>query len=137
MFPRFAVALGAALLTMTVHAASDREQQLLERIQPVGQVCVEGDQECASQVVAAGATVETRSGEDVYGTSCGACHSTGLAGAPRLGEPADWETRAAQGMDAMVANAINGIRGMPPRGTCMNCSDEEIRAAVEHMVPGS
>ena len=63
-----------------------------------------------------------------------ACHDAGVAGAPKIGVAADWADRIAQGEDTLVEHAINGIRGMPPKGTCMSCSDEEIRLAVEYMV---
>jgi cytochrome c5 len=57
-----------------------------------------------------------------------------VAGAPKTGVAADWAPRIAQGEDTLVTHAINGIRGMPPRGTCATCSDDEIRNAVKHMV---
>jgi cytochrome c5 len=58
----------------------------------------------------------------------------GVAGAPKFGVAAEWASRIAQGEDTLVTHSINGIRGMPPRGTCGTCSDEEIRNAVRHMV---
>ncbi len=123
-----------AVLAGSVQATTD-EDAILDRIKPVGDVCVEG-QDCgsaAAPVVAAG----PRSGEDVYSTSCFACHGTGAAGAPKLGDAAAWAPRVAQGMDTLLSNAINGIKAMPPRGTCASCSDDEIKAAVEHMVNNS
>jgi cytochrome c5 len=57
-----------------------------------------------------------------------------VAGAPKTGVAADWAPRIAPAEDTLVTNAINGIRGMPPRGTCATCSDDEIRNAVKHMV---
>ena len=51
-----------------------------------------------------------------------------------LGDAAAWEPRVAQGMDVLMANTINGINVMPPKGTCMACSDDELRAAVEYMI---
>ncbi len=129
--------LGAALAG-SVQAATD-EDAIRERIKPIGDVCVEG-QECGSAAAAAApaeAAGGARSGEDVYNASCFACHGTGAAGAPMLGNADQWGPRIAQGMDTLVANAINGIRAMPPRGTCMACSDDEIKVAVEHMVNNS
>ena len=126
-----------AVLAGSVQAATD-EDAIRDRIKPIGDVCVEG-QDCGS--AAAAAPVEAagaaRSGEDVYNSSCFACHGTGAAGAPMLGNAGQWEPRIAQGMDTLFANAIGGIRAMPPRGTCASCSDDELNAAVEYMVNGS
>lgn len=116
-------------------AVTQQEQELIDRIRPVGEVCIQGKSNCAAPVAAASSG--PRSGADVYGTSCIACHGTGAAGAPKMGVAADWAPRIAQGEETLVSHAINGIRGMPPKGTCMTCSDEEIKLAVEHMVAGS
>ena len=74
--------------------------------------------------------------EAKYMVSCFACHSTGAAGAPKVGEgfAAEWEPRMEKGMDAVVANAINGLNTMPPKGLCFDCTDEDLRALVEYMV---
>ena len=80
---------------------------------------------------------ESRSGEDVFNKSCTACHSTGAAGAPKVGVAADWTVRVDQGMDTLYANAINGVRGMPPKGLCMDCSDDELKASVDYMLEQS
>lgn len=73
-----------------------------------------------------------RSGEQVYQASCFGCHGTGAMGAPKA-HTAEWEPRLAKGMDTLLNHAINGFNAMPPRGTCMNCSDDEIKAAIEFM----
>lgn len=116
-------------------AVSEREQEIIDRIKPVGDVCLEGDASCAAPLVAASSG--PRSGSDVYGAACVACHDTGAGGAPKKGDAAGWADRIAKGNDTLVTNAINGINGMPPRGTCMSCSDDEIRAAVEFIVENS
>ena len=74
--------------------------------------------------------------EQKYMASCFACHSTGAAGAPKVGEgfAAEWEPRLEKGMDAMVANSINGLNTMPPKGLCFDCTDDDLRAIVEYMV---
>ena len=101
-------------VVFSVNAAMD-EDSIRDRLKPVGKVCVEGD-ECGT--AAAAASSGPRSGEDIYNTSCAACHGTGAMGAPKLGDAAAWGERAAKGMDALIANAISGINNMPPRGTC-------------------
>jgi cytochrome c5 len=73
-------------------------------------------------------------GQTTYQTYCQACHNTGAANAPKLGDKAAWEPRIAAGMDAMMANATNGMNAMPPKGTCMSCSDDDLKAVVDYMV---
>ncbi len=77
--------------------------------------------------------------EQKYTASCFACHSTGAAGAPKVvaGNDAEWAPRLEKGMDAMVANAINGLNTMPPKGLCFDCTDDDLRALVVYMVDTS
>ena len=74
-----------------------------------------------------------------YMASCFACHSTGAAGAPKVGAgmSAEWEPRLEKGLDAVVQNAINGINTMPAKGLCFDCTDEDLRAIVEYMIESS
>ena len=81
-------------------------------------------------------------GKDVYTQSCFACHGTGAAGAPKLGDKAAWAPRIAQGMDTLVKHAISGFSSkpgsmMPPKGGAMNRSDDEIKAAIDYIVEQS
>ncbi|GAA5232818.1 cytochrome c5 family protein [Verticiella sediminum] len=73
-------------------------------------------------------------GKKIYDTTCVTCHAAGIAGAPKLGDKAAWAPYVATGMDQMLAVAIKGKGAMPPRGTAMNASDAELRAAIEYMV---
>lgn len=130
-----AVGVLAVAGAIQAFAVTEQEQQIIDRIKPVGEVCIQGKGNCAAPVAAA--ATGPRSGEQVYGSACIACHGTGAAGAPKLGVAADWAPRVAQGEETLVSHAINGIRGMPPKGTCMTCSEEEIKLAVEYMVAGS
>lgn len=102
-----------------------------ENIKPVGQVNVG-----AVAAVAATATSSAgpRGGDEVYNASCLACHGTGVAGAPKVGDKAAWAERAAKGVDGLLSAAIKGINAMPPKGTCATCSDEELKAAIEYML---
>ncbi len=112
---------------------------IAKRIEPVAQlntgapIVPEAPAAAAAPVAAAGA----RSGKDIYQSTCFACHGTGAAGAPKLGDAAAWGPRISQGMDTLLKNAINGLRAMPPRGTCGNCSDSDLKAAVQYMVDNS
>ena len=73
-------------------------------------------------------------GEKIYKQSCQACHANGIANAPKPGDKAAWAPRIATGMDAMLAVAKKGKGAMPPKGTCMSCSDDELKSAIEFMV---
>ena len=77
--------------------------------------------------------------EQKYMASCFACHSTGAAGAPKVGAgmSAEWEPRLEKGLDAVVQNAINGVNTMPAKGLCFDCTDEDLRAIVEYMIDSS
>jgi len=133
------IAFVLALLPMTLLAVdlTDAQRSAIEdRIKPYSQVCLPGD-DCggAAATVASG----PRSGEDVYNGACGACHGTGAAGAPMLGDAAAWSPRIAKGMDVLYASGVNGVpgTGMIAKGGCAKCSDEEINAAVDYMVDNS
>lgn len=128
----FALILTVSFATSVVADEDKKNSAIAERIKPVGSVCVQGD-DCGGPAVAASAG-EPRSGEEIYGQFCTACHAVGVLGAPKKGDKAAWDTRLAKGFDQSVALAIKGINAMPPRGTCADCSDEEIAAAVEFMV---
>lgn len=82
---------------------------------------------------------EPMSGEAVYKKTCMACHASGAANAPKLGDKAAWQPRIEKGMDALMQSALNGIPGtaMMKRGNCNACSDAELKAAVEYMVAQS
>lgn len=69
----------------------------------------------------------------LYAKTCTICHATGAAGAPKTGDVAAWEPRLAQGMDTLLQHAKNGIRGMPPKGMCMDCTDAEFTALIQFM----
>lgn len=72
-------------------------------------------------------------GQALY-NACAACHATGAAGAPIVGDAAAWAPRIAAGMETMVNSAIHGKGAMPPKGGSMHLNDDEIRAIVEFMV---
>lgn len=124
-------AVAALALTGTAVAADMSDEAIAERIKPVGSVYLEGDVP-AGPVVAAG----PRSGDTVYGTFCAACHGTGVMGAPKIGDSTDWSPRLAKGNDVLADHAINGFNAMPAKGSCMDCSDDEIIAAIDHMIEG-
>lgn len=82
----------------------------------------------------AAASEEKRTGEEIYRQTCAACHDTGAAGAPRIGDRKAWAPRIREGKRMMVRMAIKGIRGMPPRGGNPALSDEEMERAVVYLL---
>ncbi|MBT3851391.1 MAG: cytochrome c5 family protein [Gammaproteobacteria bacterium] len=97
-------------------------------------VCLEGEscgQATAMKVASAG---EARSADSIYTTGCAACHDSGVAGAPMMGNQGQWEARQAKGYEMLVDNAWNGINGMPAKGLCADCTKEEIGIAVQYML---
>lgn len=76
-------------------------------------------------------------GKKIYDSACLACHASGVAGSPKLGDKAAWASRIATGMDAMYTIAIKGKGAMPPKGGNMSLSDDKVKAAVDYMVDQS
>ncbi|MED5314910.1 MAG: c-type cytochrome [Pseudomonadota bacterium] len=124
--------LAAFALDLTDQQRADIES----RIQPFSAVCIQGETCGGGDAVAESAG---RSGEDVYNGACMACHSAGIAGAPATGDQIAWAGRISKGMDALYDSGINGVAGtgMIARGGCSDCSDDDIRAAVDFMVDSS
>ena len=73
-----------------------------------------------------------RGGEDVYKGQCAACHATGVSGAPKFGEAAEWGPRLGQGFEALVHSALKGKGAMAPQGGG-EFNDLEISRAVAFM----
>ncbi len=74
-------------------------------------------------------------GEATYGRFCFSCHAAGVAGAPKLGDVEAWAPRIAKGLDMLVATSIEGIPpGMPAKGLCMSCTEEDLRNAIAWMI---
>ena len=133
-------------LTQGVYTRDADEYQaaVAERIGPVGQVYLPGEeQQATAPVVEATAEPEpvaaALTGPQVYNTACLACHSTGVGGAPIVGDTAQWTDRIAQGSDVLYDHAINGFSGdamtpMLPKGGRVDLSDQEVQDAVDYMI---
>jgi cytochrome c5 len=80
-------------------------------------------------------------GEKIYAQKCMACHATGAAGAPKLGDSDTWQARIDQGEATLFEHAIEGFQGkqgyMPAKGGFSDLSDDEVKAAVAYMVSQS
>lgn len=83
------------------------------------------------------ASAEEPDGGQLYNTYCAICHKVGLNTAPKYGSKPLWAKRIAQGRETVYTNALNGLRGMPPRGGFAQLTDEEVKAAIDFMVRGS
>jgi len=131
------VVMGCSAISAMAGHTQFTPERLAERLAPTARPCVEG-QDCQSAapavapVAAAAAASAAPTGKQTYETKCFACHGTGVA--PTLTDKAAWAPRLAQGIDTLYDHAINGFKGMPPRGTCGDCSDDDIKAAVDYMV---
>jgi cytochrome c5 len=126
------LAITAVILSVVTFAAV--KDEIAARIGPVGDLCMSGD-DCAAAPVAV--ATGPRSAEDIYNTKCMSCHATGAAGAPKLGDAGGWAPRIGKGVDVLYASAISGFNGMPAKGLCLDCSDDEIKATVDYMVENS
>ena len=129
------LAVPAAVVALwAVNAQATTNDDIAKRLEPVGKVCIEG-QECKGMEVAASVGGGGMSADDIIAKHCNACHGTGLLGAPKIGDTAAWKERADHqgGLDGILAKAITGINAMPPKGTCTSCSDEDLKRAIEKM----
>ena len=113
------------------HSEMMVDKGVLERIKPIGEVRID-----SSTMVASADSTETaeRSGEEIYNDKCAGCHTSGIMGAPKYASLTDWTSRIDLGLDKLTASAIAGKGGMPARGTCMDCSDNDIKVTVQYML---
>ncbi len=113
-------------LVLSGHSADPQAltpESVSARIQPVARL------EIGAPMAAPGA----RSGEAIVQATCAACHQTGVAKAPRIGNKQDWAVHLTHGLNGMVQTAIQGKGAMPPKGGDASLTEDEIRRAVVHM----
>jgi cytochrome c5 len=105
-------------------AGSDalQAEAVARRIQPIGAIEVKDVNDVAS----------LKTGDQVYQAQCSACHATGAAGAPKLGDTAAWGPRNAQGFQTLLSSALKGKGNMGPQGGG-DFSDFEIARAVVYL----
>ena len=136
----FAVVSGVlALVTAPARAEvvpAGTDEEIRARLQPFGSLCRTGNDCSGTGSVLASASSDgagMMTGEQVYNQFCFACHATGVSESPLLGDAEAWEPRIANGTDVLWENTVNGLGLMPVRGTCMNCSDDELRGAMDYV----
>ena len=143
----FVLSMYLASGARTEPVKDDMQYQRLvaERIAPQARVAVAGkdnaaldagDTTRAAPPPAAPAAVLT--GEQVYSTTCIACHAAGIAGAPKFGDKGAWAPRLGQGLAVLHKHALEGFQGksgvMPPKGGRVDLADQSIANAVDYMV---
>lgn len=133
LIKKILVAPATVLALWAVTAQATTDEAIAERLKPVGEVCVMGEECKGVAAVAVAAGGGARTADDIIAKHCGACHTPGILGAPKIGDTAAWTARASNGVDGLLANAISGINAMPPKGTCADCSDDELRGAIQKM----
>lgn len=128
---------------INTHVATEYKAAVADRIRPVGQVYLAGEElESSSPTIETPAepppVATAMSGPQVYSSACLACHGAGIGGAPILGDAAQWAERIAQGAGTLKEHAVLGFTGstgyMPPKGGRLDLSDAEIEAAVDYML---
>jgi c(7)-type cytochrome triheme protein len=73
-------------------------------------------------------------GKGVFDNNCVACHGSGVAGAPKVGDAAAWGPRIKTGKDSLYQSALKGKNAMPPKGGNPGLADSDVKAAVDYMV---
>ena len=85
------------------------------------------------KLVDANAPKVFKTGQQVFETTCTACHTAGVAGAPKFGDKAAWAPFIKTGYDSMVKVALHGKGAMPAKGGNPSLSDYEVERALVYM----
>ena len=137
------VVIGPSKDGEVVMSAAETVDDIAMRLKPV--VTLEDIRSGKSSSMAAGgdssagvaaADNASKTPEQLYQGACFACHGTGAAGAPKLGDAAAWSARVGKGLDTLVTSVVNGMGAMPPKGGSAY-DDEQIRAVVEYILDNS
>ena len=70
---------------------------------------------------------------DTYNRTCSICHANGVGGAPKTGDVDAWRPRLEKGMESLIRASNRGINGMPRKGMCYECSDQDYEALISYM----
>ncbi|MDQ8039974.1 MAG: c-type cytochrome [Rickettsiella sp.] len=104
-----------------------------ERIAPIGKVRI--GKETLNQLSTY--KIQAHLGKTIFEKHCIICHSTGIAGAPRFGNKLDWQLRIKKKLSLLLEHVKNGYNAMPRKGTCLECSAEDLKAAIFYMTKKS
>jgi cytochrome c5 len=106
-------------------SAGQTDEAIAERIKPISDI--------GFTFKDANAPKQIQTGADVYKAVCAACHASGAAGAPKVGDASAWSNRIGQGYETLVSHAVQGIRAMPAKGGNPDLDDLEVARAVVYM----
>jgi len=132
-----------------VGTAEKNTEELMEKIKEEEQKSIEhakaqahkmmdaSDEKMAAMHDGSSSEEALATGQRVYEQTCAACHATGVAGAPKIGDKDAWSAHIHHGLDHMVESAINGKGAMPAKGGNASLSDDEVKAAVGYIVEQS
>lgn len=120
--------------TLVAIGQDEAQETVEDRLKPFGNLCMQGE-DCGT--VAPVTLSVSRSGIEVYNAHCFACHATGVSEAPLVAAE-EWQTRLNEkGAETLLANTRAGFNVvMPAMGTCMNCTDAELQAAIDYLIYG-
>lgn len=137
-----AVTLVLFVLAQMASKAADNEvaradtKAVAERIKPVGEV--EVSESPRMELISSANAAAGDKGKAAYEATCAACHTAGVAGAPKLADKAVWKDRIAKGKEALYQSSLKGVQGksgfMPPKGGNPGLPDADVKAAVDYMV---
>lgn len=126
-----------AISTFPVTAMASNVDDIQQRVKKIGKLNIGDAAPPAAPAQSSENTAPAQiNGADLYQANCFACHGTGAAGAPILGQADVWAPRIANGEATLIDHAINGFNAMPPRGG-FPLSDDEIKAVVAYMIEKS
>ncbi len=117
------VKLVASSTQMGAGSSAQTAEAIASRIKPVA----------GFALVDANAPKVFKTGQQVFESTCTACHTAGVAGAPKLGDQAAWAPFIKAGYEELVKNAIHGVGAMPPKGGNPSLSDFEVERAVVYI----
>jgi cytochrome c5 len=130
------IILFISFLSFAINAYADFFDEsaiaLENRIAPIGKVKLSSSASKASSLTTS--NIKAHLGKTLFKSKCALCHSHGLAGAPRLGNKADWEPRIKKRFSLLLKHASTGYRAMPPKGACLECSVADLGAAINYML---
>jgi cytochrome c5 len=113
-------------------------QELINsRTAPTGAVNLASNPTIVSQIQLTPVSSKILSGEEVYNVVCMSCHTSGVAGAPIIGNSQQWTERISEGKEYLYEQAINGVGVMPAKGGVPTLSDDEVKAAVDYIISKS
>lgn len=94
---------------------------------------VEETQEAPAEEAAEPEVLVANAGEQLYEKQCKACHATGLLGAPKFGDKAEWAPHLEKDIETLHMHSAKGFNKMPPQAND-NVSEAQVHAAVDYMV---